>query len=379
VESRRFDALTRALSAPGSRRHALISLLGSALGLLAVGAGASDEADAKGRRKRRKKRHKHGKGNGRHRKGQRRQSCRKESRARICAGKCGIVKNKKSCRKKVDCGACCTGPLPTEDLQAAIDATPPAGTLTLCAGAWLLEETVSITRDLTLRGAGADLTILDGQGQVRVLQIGADAEVALHDLTVTGGRVDAGEDGGGIANAGTLTLRGVAVTGNTSADEGGGINNTGTLTLQAGSRVAGNTATDAGGGIHNDGTLAMENDSLVGGDSPADANTADFGGGIASAGTLTLQAGSRVSGNTASSLGGGIANIGGGTVILQADSRVVGNAAFEGGGIFNQPEATVTVQDGALVCDNEPSDSQCLALIGTIDNCPNPTDGVCPA
>jgi hypothetical protein len=97
-----FDRLARIMSVTTARRGLLgclaaIPLVGGLFALL-----HDDEVSAKGRRRRRKKPHKHGKGNGRHRKGKRK--CVANSRAQVCAGKCGSVKN--SCGKRIDCGSC---------------------------------------------------------------------------------------------------------------------------------------------------------------------------------------------------------------------------------------------------------------------------------
>jgi hypothetical protein len=63
----------------------------------------------------------------------------------------------------------CTGLKPTntsatQGLQEAINQAPPGATLTLCAGTWTLTETVIIPANLTLIGAGAGKTTLDGGG-----------------------------------------------------------------------------------------------------------------------------------------------------------------------------------------------------------------------
>ena len=77
---------------------------------------------------------------------------------------------------------------PTQGLQEAIDAADPGATLTLCAGTWNLSATVVIAEDLTLVGAGAGQTILDGGITTRVLQISAGADVTVKNLTITKGR-----------------------------------------------------------------------------------------------------------------------------------------------------------------------------------------------
>jgi hypothetical protein len=105
----RFDSLARSLAAAGSRRRLLAALAGTSLlgGLFDVL--SPEDADAKDRRRRRKQRHrrrKAGKG--------RKPRCRPRSKARVCAGRCGKVKNRKTCGKRIDCGPCpcdppCTG------------------------------------------------------------------------------------------------------------------------------------------------------------------------------------------------------------------------------------------------------------------------------
>jgi hypothetical protein len=188
---------------------------------------------------------------------------------------------------------------PTANLQGAIDAAPAGVTVTLCAGAWALTGTIRIARNLTLIGAGAGQSILDGGGAVRVLQIAAGTTVTVQDLTITRGSDTLGW---GIHTKGALRLVRCAVTGNTATTQGGGIINFGALLL-TGTAVTGNSA-QFGGGIFNDN------------------------------GTVTLQAGSRVSGNTAI-VGGAISNLAG----------------------------SVTVETAALVCYNTPSLAQCVGSV----------------
>ena len=240
----------------------------------------------------------------------------------------------------------CTGLYPTDDLQAAIDAAAPGATLTLCPGTWALTSGIRITQNLTLVGAGAGQTVLDGGGNpIRVLQIAPGASVTVQDLTIAKGVSTAGFEGGGIYNEGTLRLLGVTVTGNKS-EFAGGIYNNGTLTLAAGSRVSDNTADFEGGGIYNDGTVTLEGGSNVSGNAAGSS-----GGGIyISSGLATLKDGSLVSGNTTGSEGGGIYNFNG-ILTLAAGSRVSGNtASFAGGGISNL--GSVTLEGGSRVSGN---------------------------
>jgi hypothetical protein len=241
---------------------------------------------------------------------------------------------------------------PTQDLQAAIQAAKPGATLVLCPGTWALSSTLLIKKDLTLLGAGADLTILDGGGQADTVVsiVDSDATVTVHGLTVRGGYERF--YGGGIYNTGKLTLVDVNVTNNAVEEYGGGIMNYPFSTLSlVRSSVTNNTAGLSGGGIDNGGTLTLVDSTVTG-------NTAQRkGGGIFNlGGTMTLQAGSSVTGNTAQEDGGGIYNSGG-AVTLKAGSTVMGNtAASEGGGIYNWP-GTLSLEPGSSVTGNTPDDT----------------------
>jgi uncharacterized repeat protein (TIGR01451 family) len=140
--------------------------------------------------------------------------------------------------------------------QAIIDANPndevfvPAGTYQLTGAS------LSIGKNLTVRGAGAQATVIDASGGAndRVFTL-SDGDVTLRELAVTGG---ADTQGGGIRSTTNLTLDGVVVRGNTAGGDnvtgkGGGLFITGTaadLTLTD-SAVSGNRA--GGGGADGDG------------------------------------------------------------------------------------------------------------------------------
>ncbi|MCI0777121.1 MAG: CSLREA domain-containing protein [Chloroflexi bacterium] len=109
----------------------------------------------------------------------------------------------------------------------------PAGTYTLSiAGAGEDANAtgdLDITDDLTISGAAAASTIVDGAGLDRVFHIIGSVTVEISGLTIQHG--SAVSAGGGIFNLGTLTLTSSTVSGNTAGGEGGGIANLGTLTL----------------------------------------------------------------------------------------------------------------------------------------------------
>ena len=213
--------------------------------------------------------------------------------------------------------------------------TLPAGTYTLTIPG--IGENAAATGDLdvtgnlTINGAGAASTIVDGGGLDRAFDVHVGATVQLNAITIRGGHAaGSGTDGagGGIRNfAGTLILTNTIVVRNTAVLVGGGLaTDSATVTL-VGSTVS-NNAAGAAGGIYNAGALIVNMSTVA-----SNQATSGGGGGIwNSAGTVTMT-NSTVSGNSAATTGGGI--LGNGTVVILTSSTVAGNAAASGGGIFN--------------------------------------------
>ncbi len=233
--------------------------------------------------------------------------------------------------------------------------------------------TDSVTIDGTNIATGNDVTVqvaTPGSSFFRVFEINASGEtVNIENMTIKGGGIS--DDGGGILiDAGTVNLDHVVVS-NSTAGRGGGIYNAGTLTV-TNSTISDNSALDyyyheGGGGIYNAGTLTVIT-STISGNSTTNASILDTGGGIYNKGTLTITdstisdnsttgcgagiynyngatatiTSSTISGNTAHEDGGGIANYG--TLILTS-STISGNSATYdlGGGIYNYNGATATI------------------------------------
>jgi len=207
---------------------------------------------------------------------------------------------------------------------------------------------LDILEDVTIRGAGAISTTIDGGAIDRALDIPiAGPSVTIEGLTITNGRTG---QGGGIRNEGALTLENVVVTGNAATTvDGGGIHNSGgTLTLND-CTVSDNTADDNGGGINNyGGGIVTLNRCTVSG------NLAWEGGGIHNDGgsginRLTLN-NSTVSGNSATGDGGGIytrVDILGCHDLALVNCTITGNTADsddndtgDGGGVYNNAGST---------------------------------------
>jgi hypothetical protein len=337
----------------------------------------------------------------------------------------------KTCSSGLCTSSGCLPVSASSELQAAIDAVEPGGTLELCAGTWSITTTVRIGADMTLRGAGIGQTILDGNDAVRVLWIDdPSATVDLQDLTIRRGFATGTENfGAGIRNDGSLSLRQVEVT-KCRADRGGGIFSNGTLnlfagaslsenhannngggmyawntsavtmhdgsqiskntassgggvglfgcpfTMESGSRISGNEGTSEIGGIYSlSATIVLQDGSLIGGSEPGDGNigNANSGGIYASGGSVSLESGSRVIGNTAT-LGAGI-GCSYSTVTVRNGARIIGNIASANGGAIQVFTGDATVEAGARVCDNLPLNAQCAGVIN--GQCPEPSQ-VCP-
>jgi hypothetical protein len=364
VDPRTFDTFVKVLSQRRSRRRVVASALSGALFTLAH---LADTAQGKRRGDRRKKRGAKRDKKRREQKQDRRQNqgkashescialgnrCRKHgepccdgARCRtllglpLLPGRCRCPEGTRACGGAcIALDACCeadgTGTCPPCDVcasgcpftsvQAAIDAAAPGETISICAGTYT--ETLTIDKDLTLRGAGdgdgSGDSILRGPGTGSVVTISAGQTVALEHLRITGGDSD---DGGGIFSLdANLTLSDCTVTGNT-ARFGGGIESVrGTLTLNE-STVNGNASIQGGGGLFVDG-----------------------------ANTTTLN-NSTVSDNTAGHEGGGIATDDDEVTLMLTNSTVRGNiSALGGGGIFNAGNATLT---NSTVSDNRANDT----------------------
>ena len=187
-------------------------------------------------------------------------------------------------------------------------ATGPGDTINVPAGTYTttipgIENANSggdfdISKAVTITGAGASSTIIDGNGATisdRVFHVTTAVAVTFSGITIQNGMPI--QTGGGIYTLGAVTLINSTVSGNTAGWHYGGIFAGGTVTL-TNSTISGNTAAAFDiGGIRAGGAVTMTNSTLSG-------NTAagNYGGIYAWAGMTVID--STIYGNSASLYGG---------------------------------------------------------------------------
>jgi hypothetical protein len=243
-------------------------------------------------------------------------------------------------------------------LQNALNAAASGGFLKVagtCQGTTTVSthtQSASIDKKITIQGGYAvpdelgsywldapdgrsHLTLIDAANTGRVIYVTGTGDATLQYLTLSHG-LDSTQ-GGGIYNAGMLTLIGTTLRAN-RAPNGGGLYNAagGQATLLA-SLVSTNASTAGwGGAIYNLGTLTLQNTTLSG--NSGDNNT---GGGLYSQGTATLRH-ATISNND----GGGYA-INAGTLNL-SNSVIAGNRNYN---FLTDPQANCITFPAATIND----------------------------
>jgi hypothetical protein len=204
----------------------------------------------------------------------------------------------------------------------------------------------ALDNNITIQGPSAsNLTVQrdSGAGTFSVFTVDSGQTVSLSGMTIAGGNAttimglgDSSGQGGGINNAGTLTVNDSTFTCN-SANEGtsggnsggGGIYNSGTLMVNDSTFTDNSAPSGNGGGIWSDGTLMVNNSTFT---SNSAFSGDGWGGGIENDGTLMVT-NSTFTNNSAAYGGGGIFNDG--TTVSVTNSTFTNNSAAYGGGIFN--------------------------------------------
>ena len=213
-------------------------------------------------------------------------------------------------------------------LRQAIANVCPAGTITFNGDYTIhLLSTLSIGKNLTIDGSVHTVTISgdsdsDGDGDVQVFNIPVGAVVTMDHLQVTKGTAD---NGGGIYNAGTVTLKNSTIYANNASSDGGGLfNRYGRMTLEN-STVSGNLTSGNGGGIESiNGLLTVTNSTIAG-------NTAATGGGGIYSWGSDLSLGNTI---IADSVGGDCALAGGATMIANINNLIEDGSCSNNGTLF---------------------------------------------
>ncbi|MCA9019354.1 MAG: right-handed parallel beta-helix repeat-containing protein, partial [Planctomycetaceae bacterium] len=259
----------------------------------------------------------------------------------------------------------------TVTLRAAIqeaNALVGSNTIELAAGTYLLgiagiDEDQSATGDLdirdnlTIRGQGVGVTIIDGGALDRIFQIFAGITLNLENLTITNGFLTGSDDGAGIRNSGTTTLTNVEVTDNHAEDSAGGINNSGLIVI-VDSTISNNTAGGSGGALRNTGTMQISRSTISGN------TTARDGGALfnAGAGTATIS-NTTFSGNSSDRSGGAIRN----TATLTAinNTMTLNDAGTTGGAISNS--GTATIQNNLVIGNTATTNPELDGAFSSLD------------
>jgi hypothetical protein len=255
-------------------------------------------------------------------------------------------------------------------LRTLMNAASPGDTIVIPAGTIVLTGAnnddvnasgdLDVTKDLTIVGAGAELTIIDGGGRDRIFEILPGHTAAISGLTMRNGFVDPDDSGlsfrsgGGLMNRGQVRLADVIVAENTSMGGGGIANFTPGALVLTGSTVRDNHSmgvTANGGGISNFSAMTIDSSTISGNRiSPPGGSTQ--GAGIINVDTMTIT-NSTISGNfTPTGLGAGIYQTpSAGTLTLVNVTVAHNRTGHQGGGLMSV--GGKVVMSNTILSDNE--------------------------
>ena len=218
-------------------------------------------------------------------------------------------------------------------IQAAIDAAPAGGTVTLGAGTFEIDAQLMVTNGVTLQGQGWDSTIIRQTATDRVATLAGGAR--LQGVTATGGRLTAGwtHGPGLLVEDGTVSWCRIVDNISTGRNvHGGGVNITkGTVDHCIVAFNQAGTYTSSGGGIgtyNTSGTFVIDT-CLVHDNTTSVTDSAGKGGGICvnmGNPTVTIR-NTTIAGNSSSGSGGGFYNGSYGNKVKLVNTLVAGNSS----------------------------------------------------
>ena len=249
-------------------------------------------------------------------------------------------------------------------LRAAVmeaNALAGADTIHLGSGTYSLDlGEITISSDLTITGAGVGVTIIDGASLDRIFAV-TSGTVTISGVTIQGGNVSGSGDGGAIdiASGADVTLTNVELLGNT-ADDGGAIANAGTLSLTD-VTIDGNKAANNGGGLFNTGTASLNRVTIS-------ANDADGeGGGVFNDGVSFSATNVTISGNAANR-GGGFYQFNSNPATLQNATITDNSGVTRAGGIEVRGDALLSLGNSILSGNFAPSEADINGTITSLGN-----------
>lgn len=222
------------------------------------------------------------------------------------------------------------------------------------------EMVVAASGSLTIRGPGANLLTISGNGASRILATGANVVITIDGIKFTGGNGAGATNtgrGGAIYNVGgTMILSNSILTGNTAAN-GGAINNAAsaspsipaTLTI-VNCFIFGNSSTSSGSAMQNfsTSTLHIRNSTVSGNSTTA----TGIAGAFQANGTVTIT-NSTFSGNTAAGGTGGGVYYNGTTSLFITNSTIVNNTSgVGGGGLHRTGTAPLNIRNTIIANNN---------------------------
>jgi len=253
-----------------------------------------------------------------------------------------------------DAAACTTPTIPCKTIAATLSKAAAGDTIRLAAGTY--PENLTITKSITLIGAGATTTLIDGQNRAPVITIPAptppatiaDLAVALSEVTIQHGR---GGNAAGINNSATLTMTDVVITQNQEGLLAGGLYTIGRAVVTR-ATITHNTGAEIGG-VHAGGTLILT-------ESTINQNT---NGGLYNLSELQLQ---RVT--VTANQGTGIINAYNLTVTNSVISNNIAqtNSPSGAGGIFNTSKGLVNLNNATVSSNTGIGIATSLFLFGTV-------------
>jgi hypothetical protein len=225
----------------------------------------------------------------------------------------------------VDSGACASAAAPCRTIQYAHNQAASGDVIRIAAGVY--GENVTLSKSITLHGASAASTIIDGGQQQRVIRIDylPATNVLVRNVTLRNGT------GGILSGAGPLTIQDSVIR-NNQGDPNSGVNRD-------------------GGGVFGFGPVTIVNTSIY-------SNTALYGGGVYARAPVTI---------TQSAIYDNVAEWGGGVTLSMANgdqARIVNSTIsrnttqFGVGGVYNEtPNSVLTLRHAAVVF-NRSTDTQ---------------------